>query len=166
MLISSKTRLKNRLKEIVKKGQLRYPISSIEEPDDSIHPEIEQEIKEQIEEIEEEEAEGGEVIAEEPIAEEPSKPAPAYDLTGDYPDDEMPYEVDPTDNVIEEFREGVAEYSDNSQDTSDLPEEMASTYEQLRVKYLQELKILPDGPGNHLNWVRAQLKKIFLASYI
>ena len=140
-----KRKEKKKLKEIVKTAE--HPI---EPPEEShFHPEIEQEMKEHIE--------GGEekIEVKEPVRDAPID-KPQYEFTmGDYPDDEMPYEFDPTTPIIEEFQENYATTSPENK------EHLADSIEKLKIRYLEETGALPDTPFKYSDPVRKKMKSIF-----
>ncbi len=139
---------KNKLKEIVRSATdllLEPP-----EEESHFHPEIEQEMKKQIEEEEKK------VEVKEPVR-DGAIDKPQYEFTmGDYPDDEMPYEIDPTGAVIEEFQKNYATTSPENK------EHLADPIEKLEIRYLEETGALPNTPFKYSDPVRRKMKSIFL----
>lgn len=149
----------------------------------ALHPEVGQEIEDHITEVEEErpkesiedeeektkEGAGsrGEVVEEcseeKKDAEYVSPESAEYTVYIDG-------EIDPTDAVIEDFREGVIDYKSTAkqgtkEDYEPMEEDPADKFEEIRRKRLETMGTLPSGPLNYLNPIRTMLKKLFLGKY-
>jgi len=154
---SNKSNKKRKLKEIVKRDSIKYN----PEIDNSIpDPEAEQEIKKQIQELEEEEK------TEEETNKEFLEIIEEKDNSEIYTDDEISYIkeeaeqiTDPTEEIIEEFREEVADYSAEEK----IFEE--SEYERLMTKHFDSLRGIPNTQFKHLDSIRIQMKRILLQEY-
>ena len=83
--------------------------------------------------------------------------------------EEKPYEeaMGSTDHVVESFREKAMEYSkeeskESIQDEYEPSEGITSKYEELQMKRLEKLGVLPGGIMKYVNPIRKKLKSLFM----
>ncbi|MBR9691167.1 hypothetical protein GOV06_00100 [Candidatus Woesearchaeota archaeon] len=161
-----KVKKKKNLKNIVK-SFVQHPLDTIKtEYEELIHPEVEQDIKEHVEEMKEEKEKPKPDVKDERIQGDDSSEdlAEEYEIPQEYAYKDKEHPTNKIAANVKEMAEGYSEEDSKPKikDEYEPSEGIKNQYEEFEVKRLEKLGVLPGGLMKYLNPIRKRMKEILL----